>query len=107
MYYALLSGGSGKRLWPLSSDIRPKQYLRLLRKENNSMEESSMLERVSEQLKEAGIWDKTVITAEENQVELIRSQLKNATIAVEPKRRDTFAAVVLSCSYLYNKLNSN
>ena len=104
MYYILLSGGSGKRLWPLSSEVRPKQYLKILHRENNSMESASMLQRVWEQLEEAGIDSHTVITAEENQTELIYSQIKNARIAVEPKRRDTFAAILLSCLYLKSEL---
>ena len=100
MYYVLLSGGSGKRLWPLSNDARPKQYLKVVNKENNSMERCSMLQRVWEQLGEAGIAEQAVITAGSEQVELIKSQVKEARIAVEPGRRDTFAAVLLSCSWL-------
>ena len=100
MYYVLLSGGSGKRLWPLSNDARPKQYLKVVNKENNSMERWSMLQRVWEQLGEAGIAGQAVITAGSEQVELIKSQVKEARIAVEPGRRDTFAAVLLSCSWL-------
>ena len=30
MNIVLLSGGSGKRLWPLSNDIRSKQFIRIL-----------------------------------------------------------------------------
>ena len=100
MYYVLLSGGSGKRLWPLSNDARPKQYLKVVNKENNSMERCSMLQRVWEQLGEAGIAGQAVISAGSEQVELIKSQVKEARIAVEPGRRDTFAAVLLSCSWL-------
>ena len=76
MYYVLLSGGSGKRLWPLSSAARPKQYLKLVNKENNSMDTCSMLQRVWEQLEEAGMAKNTVITAGESQMELIHSQVK-------------------------------
>lgn len=31
MNLVLLSGGSGKRLWPLSNDIRSKQFIPFLR----------------------------------------------------------------------------
>ncbi len=102
MYYVLLSGGSGKRLWPLSNDSRPKQYLKLVNREVNSMEHCSMLQRVWEQLKNAGVEKDTVITAGGEQTELIKSQVKNAKIAVEPMRRDTFGAVLLSCAYLHS-----
>ncbi len=106
MYYALLSGGSGKRLWPLSNDARPKQYLKLVNREINSMERCSMLQRVWEQLETAQIANDTVIIAGDEQTELIRSQIKNARIAVEPLRRDTFAAVLLSCAYLHSKMGA-
>ncbi|WP_365338497.1 sugar phosphate nucleotidyltransferase [uncultured Parabacteroides sp.] len=40
----LLSGGSGKRLWPLSNNIRSKQFLSLFKRNDGKME--SMLQRV-------------------------------------------------------------
>ena len=102
MYYVLLSGGSGRRLWPLSNEARPKQYLKLVNKEDNSMERCSMLQRVWAQLKEAGMAERTVITAGADQRELIKSQVREAQIAVEPGRRDTFGAVLLSCAWLWS-----
>ncbi len=104
MYYVLLSGGSGKRLWPLSGDARPKQYLKLVNKENNSMESCSMLQRVWEQLKDAGMAKNTVITACQEQKEMIYSQIRPTGIVEEPEARDTFPAVLLSCAYLYSEL---
>ena len=107
MYYVLLSGGSGKRLWPLSSAARPKQYLKLVNKENNSMDTCSMLQRVWEQLEEAGMAKNTVITAGESQMELIHSQVKPKGIVVEPEARDTFPAVMLSCAYLHSHIGAS
>ena len=107
MYYVLLSGGSGRRLWPLSNEARPKQYLKLVNKEDNSMERCSMLQRVWAQLKSAGMAADTVITAGEDQTELIKSQVREARIAVEPGRRDTFAAVLLSCAWLHSKAGAS
>lgn len=37
MELVLLSGGSGKRLWPLSNNVRSKQFLKIL-KYNGKME---------------------------------------------------------------------
>lgn len=105
-YYALLSGGSGRRLWPLSSEARPKQYLKLVNRETNSMERCSMLQRVWDQLTEAEMAEYTVITAGESQAELIQSQVPGARIAAEPSGRDTFGAVLLSCAYLYSRLGA-
>lgn len=106
MYYVLLSGGAGKRLWPLSNEARPKQYMKVVTKEVNSMERCSMLQRVWEQIQEAGMEGRTVITAGAEQLELIRSQIGDVQIAEEPARRDTFAAVLLSCAYLHSRMGA-
>ena len=34
MNIILLSGGSGKRLWPLSNDIRSKQFIKFFKDDN-------------------------------------------------------------------------
>lgn len=107
MYYALLSGGSGTRLWPLSNGARPKQYVKLVNREVNSMDRCSMLQRVWDQLKDAQMADFTVITASEAQRELIESQVPGARIAPEPARRDTFGAVLLSCAYLHSRMGAS
>ena len=106
MYYVLLSGGSGKRLWPLSNEARPKQYIRVVKKENNTMERCSMIQRVWEQLEDAQMAKRTIVTAGGEQQELILSQVTGAHIAAEPARRDTFGAVLLSCAYLHDKMGA-
>jgi mannose-1-phosphate guanylyltransferase len=106
MYTVLLSGGSGKRLWPLSNDLRSKQYIKLLSYENDD-KVCSMVQRVMDQLNSVGLSDNTVICASAGQVEMLRSQLGDVPIAVEPDRRDTFPAVILACAYLASKMNAN
>lgn len=105
MYIVLLSGGSGKRLWPLSNDLCSKQYIKIMNHDSmDNDEKCSMLQRVFGQLKTAGLSDNTIVCASDAQVELIESQLENAAeVAVEPMRRDTFPAVMLSCAYLLSK----
>ena len=49
MNIILLSGGSGKRLWPLSNDIRSKQFIKIFRDSDGSYE--SMIERVYRQIR--------------------------------------------------------
>lgn len=105
MYTVLLSGGSGKRLWPLSNNINSKQYLKLFHKEDETNatadnSKCSMIQRIWGQLEQAGLSSNLIITACSNQTEIIREQLGDVEIAVEPTRRDTFPAVALSCSYL-------
>lgn len=107
MYTVLLSGGSGKRLWPLSNDQRSKQYIKLIHKENNTIEHCSMVQRVWDQLGECGLAGNTIITASTGQVEMLKSQLGDVNIAIEPERRDTFPAVALSCAYLVSHMGAS
>ncbi len=105
MNVILLSGGSGKRLWPLSNDVRSKQFLKLLRDENGQYQ--SMLQRVYGQLKQCPTVENIVIVTSETQKSSIKSQLEAPVdIIVEPTRRDTFPAIALSCAeLLWNKKN--
>lgn len=106
MYTVLLSGGSGKRLWPLSNDLRSKQYLKVVKGVNG--ESQSMIQRVWSQLSEEKLSEGAIITAGKSQVEIIKSQLGvGVQIAVEPSRRDTFPAIALSCAYLMSFLNAS
>lgn len=99
MNIILLSGGSGKRLWPLSNETRSKQFLKLIKNDNNEPE--SMVQRVYRQIKSAGIDANIVIATGKVQVDSIRSQLGNEVdIVQEPERRDTFPAIALASSYL-------
>lgn len=99
MNIILLSGGSGKRLWPLSNDTRSKQFLKLLKDGNGNAE--SMIQRVHGQIKKVGIDANIVVATGKAQIDSIRSQLGNAIdIVLEPERRDTFPAIALSSAYL-------
>lgn len=104
MKIILLSGGSGQRLWPLSNNVRSKQFLKLLK--NDKGESESMVQRVYRQLRESGIDSEIVIATGKNQESSIRNHLGNLVdIVLEPERRDTFPAIALSTAYLYYKKN--
>ena len=104
MKIVLLSGGSGKRLWPLSNDIRSKQFLKVVRNEEGKKE--SMLQRVYRQIKEAGLDGGITVATSAAQAESIKGQLGEVvSIVVEPERRNTFPAIVLSAAYLYFEKN--
>lgn len=99
MNIILLSGGSGKRLWPLSNETRSKQFLKLLKNVNGEAE--SMVQRVYGQIIKAGIDADIVVATGKDQLDSIRSQLGNIVdIVLEPERRDTFPAIALSSAYL-------
>lgn len=107
MELILLSGGSGKRLWPLSNDSRSKQFLKVL--PNNSNEElQSMVQRVWEQLEQTNLSASTVIATSKSQVDMIQNQLGNQVpLIIEPERRDTFPAIALAATYLYSVKGTN
>ncbi|MFB9330972.1 sugar phosphate nucleotidyltransferase [Paenibacillus aurantiacus] len=101
MKLVLLSGGSGKRLWPLSNDSRSKQFLKVLTDPQGMAE--SMVQRVWRQLGAAGLSRDSHIATSKAQVEVMQSQLGYETpLIVEPERRDTFPAIALAATYLYS-----
>ncbi len=110
MNIVLLSGGSGKRLWPLSNDIRSKQFIKIFKKEetNNTTADEvyeSMVQRVYQQIKRADREAVVTVATSENQVSDLVNQLGDSVgISVEPCRRDTFPAIVLASAYLTDVL---
>lgn len=101
MNIVLLSGGSGKRLWPLSNDIRSKQFLKVFKKEDGEYE--SMVQRVYRQIKNVDKEAKITIATSKSQVSSIVNQLGDGVgISVEPCRRDTFPAIALASAYLHD-----
>ena len=99
MQLILLSGGSGKRLWPLSNDARSKQFLPLLAKPDGGME--SMIQRVVRQIRDAKLTDNITFATNAVQRDSIINQLgEDVNVVTEPERRDTFPAIALAASYL-------
>ncbi|MGM9539901.1 sugar phosphate nucleotidyltransferase, partial [Anaerovibrio sp.] len=99
MNIVLLSGGSGRRLWPLSNDIRSKQFIRIFKTEDGGYQ--SMVQRVYGQIKSVMPDADVTIATSKSQVSSIINQLgEGAGISVEPCRRDTFPAIVLAAAYL-------
>lgn len=101
MNIVLLSGGSGKRLWPLSNDIRSKQFIKIFKCEDGSYE--SMVQRVYRQIKTVDADATVTIATSKTQVSAIHNQLgEGVGISVEPCRRDTFPAIALATVYLHD-----
>lgn len=98
MKVILLSGGSGKRLWPMSNDSRSKQFLRVL--STSDGRRMSMVQRVYEQLSRFGLAKDTYICASKAQSDMIFAQLGDVQVILEPSRRDTFPAISLATLYL-------
>jgi mannose-1-phosphate guanylyltransferase len=101
MKLVLLSGGSGKRLWPLSNDSRSKQFLKVLANQDGQLE--SMVQRVWRQLDAVGLSESAIVATSKSQLDMIQSQLGNqVSLIVEPHRQDTFPAIALAATYLYS-----
>ena len=104
MNIVLLSGGSGKRLWPLSNDVRSKQFIKIFKDENG--EYHSMVQRVYHQIKTVDPEANVTIATTKAQVSAIHNQLgMDVGISVEPCRRDTFPAIALVTAYLHDGKN--
>ena len=101
MNIILLSGGSGKRLWPLSNDIRSKQFIKIFKGPGGEYE--SMVQRVYRQIKTVDPDATVTIATSRTQVSAIHHQLgEDVGISVEPSRRDTFPAIALATAYLHD-----
>lgn len=101
MHIVLLSGGSGKRLWPLSNEVRSKQFIPIFKREDGSYE--SMVQRVFRQIRTVEPEATVTIATSKSQVSSIHNQLGDAVgISVEPCRRDTFPAIALASAYLHD-----
>ena len=101
MNIVLLSGGSGKRLWPLSNDTRSKQFIKIFKTDDGEYE--SMVQRVYRQIRSVDSDADVTIATSKSQVSAIHNQLgENVGISVEPCRRDTFPAIALAAAYLHD-----
>lgn len=97
----LLSGGSGKRLWPLSNDIRSKQFVRFFKTKDGY---ESMAQRVYRQIRSFDNEVNITVATSESQTSSIYNQLgDNVNISIEPCRKDTFPAIILASAYLVDE----
>ncbi|MBQ7437814.1 MAG: cupin domain-containing protein [Oscillospiraceae bacterium] len=101
MNIILLSGGSGKRLWPLSNDIRSKQFIKIFKTPDGQYE--SMVQRVYRQILAVDPEATVTIATGKSQISALHNQLgEQIDISVEPCRRDTFPAIALAAAYLHD-----
>ncbi len=101
MNVILLSGGSGKRLWPLSNDIRSRQFIKIFKQKDGSYE--SMIQRVCRQIRKADKYTQITIATSKSQVSSIHNQLGDTiNVCIEPSRKNTFPVIALTAAYLYD-----
>jgi mannose-1-phosphate guanylyltransferase len=101
MNIILLSGGSGKRLWPLSNDVRSKQFIKLFDDGHGNKE--SMVQRMYKGIKTIDSTANVTIATSKSQASELKNQLgDDISISLEPCRRDTFPAIALAVSFLHD-----
>jgi mannose-1-phosphate guanylyltransferase len=96
-YAVIMAGGTGKRLWPLSRQKRPKQVLKLL-------DGQTLLRKCFERLE--GIFDlrNILVLTNADYVDMVRenlNELPEENVIAEPAVRDTASAIGLAATILH------
>lgn len=98
-YVAILAGGSGTRLWPLSRSRRPKQLLPLIG-------DRSLIQATVDRVAPLVPHDRILVVTEASHAEDLCAQLPELpreNIVVEPMRRGTAAAVGLAATVIAHR----
>jgi len=95
IFPVILSGGSGSRLWPVSREHYPKQFLNLHK------DDRSLLQEAAERLKNVENTNAPMVVCNEEHRFLVAEQLhqigfKSAQIVLEPCGRNTAPALALA-----------
>ncbi len=96
LYASILAGGSGTRLWPLSTKTTPKQFLSLAG-------ERTMIQQTVDRLLPLTPIDHMYIVTFENYSSLVREQLPDLPveqIIAEPSGRGTAASIGLAATFI-------
>ena len=96
-FVAILAGGEGTRLWPLSRGQRPKQLLRL------GSSERSLIQQTVDRVRPLVPPERILIITERSHAADLRAQLPElpeSSIVVEPTRRSTAAALLLAALHV-------
>jgi len=101
----ILSGGTGSRLWPMSRELNPKQFLALCSEQSMLQETMSRLEGVED------LAAPVVVCNEEHRF-LVAQQMKDIGVEVdkiilEPVGRNTAPAICAAAEYIQHKSDSN
>lgn len=95
MIVVIIAGGSGTRLWPLSTPDYPKHLLKI------NGDELSLLQNTYKRAKQLG--DKVFVVSEAGHIQHVKDQLPELTdeaFIVEPARRGTSSCMVASLVHI-------
>lgn len=90
-YAVILAGGSGTRLWPMSRDNKPKQFLKL-------GGELTLLQQAGRRINRIIPWERVIVVTNQEYLEEVQRQLPHVlpeNIIAEPCRRDTAMAMAV------------
>jgi mannose-1-phosphate guanylyltransferase/mannose-6-phosphate isomerase len=99
MIILINAGGSGTRLWPLSTKDLPKQFLSLIGNQ-------SLLQSAYERASKLATKDKIYISTSENCKDIVAQQIPDISheqIITEPCRKDTMGSVLNSAQYIASR----
>jgi mannose-1-phosphate guanylyltransferase len=100
MYALIMAGGGGTRLWPLSREHTPKQFLKLFGKE-------SLIEITAKRLLHILPWDRIFVSTATDEyattIKKLLPDLPHANIIVEPIRRDSAPAHGLGAIHILKR----
>lgn len=95
-YAVILAGGSGERIWPLSTEQRPKELLELFG-------DKPLLRMAFERITGIFAPDRIYIVASKKHADLIRNlipELPHRNIIAEPCPRNTAGAIALAAAFI-------
>ena len=93
MYVVILAGGGGTRLWPVSRPDCPKPFLPLLGDE-------SLLQRTVERVTPLFAEGDIFCVTDRRYGQLVRDQVPDVRLIVEPSARNTAAAIALATAVI-------
>ena len=90
----LLAGGVGSRLWPLSTEDRPKQFIPIFK-------EFSLFDLTLQRMNNGQLFKKPIIVTSERYLEqvnlsLLRTGIEAEKIILEPEAKNTFPAITMA-----------
>jgi mannose-1-phosphate guanylyltransferase / mannose-6-phosphate isomerase len=100
MIPVIMCGGAGTRLWPVSRESMPKQFVPLV-------EDRSTFQQVLDRINDDEIFDRPIVITNSDFRFIVAEQLREcgiqADIVLEPMRRDSAMAVAVAAALAYQR----
>lgn len=95
VYFVILAGGGGTRLWPKSRNATPKQFLKLTGQD-------TMMQIATMRATKLVSWDHIIVVTNKKYIDEVRVQLPEVppqNIIAEPEKKDTALAMLTGALY--------